>query len=111
MKALLGLKKKPTAVFCYNDMSALGALRATYDCGLRVPEDLSLVGFDDLPIASYMFPRLTTVRQPKEQMGRMAMESLLKILEGSSSKTDIGVAGELIVRDSSASPKHRSRGS
>jgi len=105
MNTLLVLTEKPTAVFCYNDMSALGALRAIYDHGLRVPEDMSLVGFDDLPIASYMFPRLTTVRQPKEEMGRIAMQSLLKILEGTSTKTDIDVAGELIVRNSSASPR------
>src|SRR5262245_2451390 len=105
MNTLLALKESPTAVFCYNDLSALGALRAVYDHGLRVPEDLSLVGFDDLPIASYMFPRLTTVRQPKEQMGRMAMESLLKILNGSSAKTNIDVEGELIIRDSSGPPR------
>lgn len=105
MNTLLALTERPTAVFCYNDMSALGALRAIYDYGLRVPEDVSLVGFDDLPIASYTFPRLTTVRQPKEQMGRMAMQSLLKILDGTPTKTDIDVAGELIVRNSSAPPK------
>ncbi len=104
MQALLALKEKPTAVFCYNDMSALGAVRTIYDHGLRVPEDISLVGFDDLAIASYMFPRLTTIRQPKEQMGRMAMESLLKILDGTASRTDIDVEGELIVRDSSGPP-------
>jgi DNA-binding LacI/PurR family transcriptional regulator len=105
MNALLALNEKPTAVFCYNDLSALGALRALYDRGLRVPDDVSLVGFDDLPVASYMVPRLTTVRQPKEQMGRVAMESLLKILNGTSAKTDIDVEGKLIVRDSSAPPK------
>jgi DNA-binding LacI/PurR family transcriptional regulator len=105
MNTLLALKQRPTAVFCYNDMSALGALRALYDNGLSVAEDLSLVGFDDLPIASYMFPRLTTVRQPKEQMGQMAMESLLKILDGTSAKTNIDVEGELIVRDSSGTPR------
>jgi DNA-binding LacI/PurR family transcriptional regulator len=105
MNALLALKQRPSAVFCYNDMSALGALRAVYDNGLRVPEDVSLVGFDDLPIASYMFPRLTTVRQPKEQMGRMATESLLKILDGTSAKTNFDVEGELIVRDSSGPPR------
>jgi DNA-binding LacI/PurR family transcriptional regulator len=108
MQTLLSLKPKPTAVFCYNDMSALGALRTIYDYGLGVPQDISLVGFDDLPIASYTYPRLTTIRQPKEQMGRMAMESLLKILAGTASKTNILFEGELIVRDSSSAPNARS---
>jgi DNA-binding LacI/PurR family transcriptional regulator len=105
MATLLSLKQRPTAVFCYNDMSALGALRTIYDHGLRVAEDISLVGFDDLPVASYTFPRLTTIRQPTEKMGRIAMEILLKILAGTATKTHVEVEGELIVRDSARPPK------
>ncbi len=105
MEKLLSLPTPPTAVFCYNDMSALGALRAIYRHGIKVPDDISIVGFDDLAIASYTSPLLTTVGQPKHQMGRMAMETMLKILSGVDSKTNIKVNGELIVRESTAPPK------
>src|SRR5438876_9330408 len=60
MEKLIALPVPPTAVFCYNDMTALGALRAIYSHGLKVPDDISLVGFDDLAIASYTSPMLTT---------------------------------------------------
>src|SRR5262249_14254182 len=79
MEGLLKLKELPTAVFCYNDMTALGALQMIRAQGLSVPADLSLVGFDDLFIASYTQPLLTTVRQPRRQMGRIAMLMLLKL--------------------------------
>jgi DNA-binding LacI/PurR family transcriptional regulator len=105
MEKLLSLPTPPTAVFCYNDMSALGALRAIHQHGIKVPDDISIVGFDDLAIASYTSPLLTTVGQPKQQMGRMAMETMLKILSGVDAKTNIKVNGELIVRESTAPPK------
>ena len=105
MEKLLSLPMPPTAVFCYNDMSALGALRAIHQHGIKVPDDISIVGFDDLAIASYTSPLLTTVGQPKQQMGRMAMETMLKILSGVDAKTNIKVNGELIVRESTAPPK------
>ncbi|HEY2974724.1 MAG TPA: LacI family DNA-binding transcriptional regulator [Pyrinomonadaceae bacterium] len=105
MESLLALANPPTAVFCYNDMSALGALRALHSHGIKIPEELSLVGFDDLAIASYTFPLLTTVSQPKQQMGRMAMEIMIKLLSRIDSKTNIKVEGELIVRESTAPPK------
>lgn len=95
----------PTAIFCYNDMTALGALRALRRRGLKVPDDVSLVGFDDLFIASYTQPLLTTVRQPHRQMGLMAMEMLLKLFSAEQAKTSVKVEGELIVRESTASPK------
>jgi DNA-binding LacI/PurR family transcriptional regulator len=105
MEKLLSLSTPPTALFCYNDMSALGALRALHGHGIKVPGDLSLVGFDDLAIASYTSPLLTTVAQPKQQMGRMAMEMMIKLLSGVVSKTNIKVEGELIIRESTAPPK------
>jgi len=105
MEKLLALPIPPTAVFCYNDMSALGALRALYGHGIRVPDDISLVGFDDLAIASYTSPLLTTVGQPKQQMGRMAMETMLKLISGVDTKANIKVEGELIIRESTAPPK------
>jgi len=102
---LLALPQPPTAVFCYNDLSALGAMRQIRNRGLRIPADISVVGFDDLYISQYTDPPLTTVRQPMRQMGRMAMETLLQIFAGAESGHDIKVPGELIVRQSTAPPK------
>lgn len=107
MEQLLALTDIPTAVFCYNDMTALGALKAVRRGGLSVPEDISIVGFDDLTIASYTHPPLTTIRQPKQQMGRMATELLLNLIDGSKAETSRKVHGELIVRDSTAPPRSR----
>jgi DNA-binding LacI/PurR family transcriptional regulator len=109
MAFLLGLPQAPTAVFCYNDMSALGALRCIHESGLRVPEDISLVGFDDLFFASYTQPPLTTVRQPRQRMGLLAMEILLKLMSGQDSTDTIEVPAELIVRDSTAPPREGTR--
>ncbi|MER3469524.1 MAG: DNA-binding transcriptional regulator CytR, partial [Thermoflexus sp.] len=78
----LASSRRPTAVFCYNDMTAIGALKAARAAGLRVPEDLSVVGFDDILFAAYTEPPLTTVAQPKYEMGRTAMGLLLRLLEG-----------------------------
>lgn len=105
VEALFNLPKPPTAIFCYNDMTALGALHQLRVLKLRVPEDVSVVGFDDLFIASYTQPPLTTVRQPRRVMGRLAMESLLKLISGEDSAITIKVPAELIVRESSAPPR------
>jgi DNA-binding LacI/PurR family transcriptional regulator len=101
---LLRAPDPPTAIFCYNDMTALGALRAAQRLGLRVPADVSLVGFDDLFVASYTTPPLTTVRQPMQEMGRKAMQILLELLAGGKPHSHLKVQGELIVRGSTASP-------
>jgi DNA-binding LacI/PurR family transcriptional regulator len=100
MGALLRLSHPPTAVCCYNDMTALGAMRAIRARGLRVPEDVSVTGFDDLFFAAYLTPTLTTVRQPMRQMGQMAMETLFKLMSGEESVAQIKVDAELIVRGS-----------
>jgi DNA-binding LacI/PurR family transcriptional regulator len=105
MRTLLDLPQPPTAVFCYNDMTALGALRCIHSDRLSVPQDVSLVGFDDLFIASYTQPPLTTVRQPRRKMGRMAMESLLGLMSGQKSAGTISVPAALIVRGSTAPPR------
>ncbi len=102
---LLHLSNPPTAIFCYNDMTALGALRRIHMNGLRVPEDISVVGFDDLFIASYTQPPLTTVRQPMRRMGMLAMESLLALMSGQDSAAVVKVPAELIVRESTAPPR------
>jgi DNA-binding LacI/PurR family transcriptional regulator len=102
MEQLLALPDPPTAVCCYNDMSALGAMRSIHLAGRRVPEDISVVGFDDLFLASYTQPRLTTVHQPMRRMGLLAMESLFKLMSGEDSAIRITVDPELIVRESTA---------
>jgi DNA-binding LacI/PurR family transcriptional regulator len=102
---LIALHRPPTAIFFYNDMSALGGMRQIRNYHLRIPADISVVGFDDLYISQYLDPPLTTVRQPMRQMGRMAMESLLQIFAGAESGHDIKVPGELIVRQSTAPPQ------
>jgi len=100
MEKLLALPDPPTAVCCYNDMSALGAMRSIRLRGLSVPRDISVVGFDDLFLASYMQPPLTTVRQPMRRMGQLAMESLFQLMSGKESEIRIRVDAELIVRES-----------
>jgi DNA-binding LacI/PurR family transcriptional regulator len=105
MEQLLSLEVPPTAVCCYNDMSALGVMRTIRLHGLRIPEDISIVGFDDIYIASYTQPPLTTVRQPMRQMGILAMESLYKLMSGQGSAIRIKVASELIIRESTCPVK------
>jgi len=102
MEKLLSLPDPPSAVCCYNDMSALGAMRSVYLHGKRVPEDISVVGFDDLFIAAYTQPCLTTVRQPMRKMGLLAMESLFRLMSGENSAIRITVDAELIVRESTS---------
>jgi DNA-binding LacI/PurR family transcriptional regulator len=101
MRELLSRAKPPTAVFCYNDMSAYGAMRAVRDAGLRIPDDISIAGFDDLFLSSYTDPPLTTVRQPKQEMGRDAAGILLDLLAGGN-PTSIIKQGALVRRQSTA---------
>ena len=102
---LLALPDPPTAVFCFNDMQALGALRAARERGLKVPSDLSVVGLDDLYLSSYTDPPLTTVQQPKQEMGRLAAQMLLELLSGKNPDSRITITGKLVVRESTASPR------
>lgn len=105
MNELLAAGDPPTAVCCYNDMSALGAMHSIRERGLRVPADISVAGFDDLFFAAYFDPPLTTVRQPMRRMGQLAMESLLKLMAGGDTMAQIHVEPELVVRESTAAPK------
>lgn len=104
MEKLLAAAKAPTAVCCYNDMTALGAMRCLRSRGLRVPANISIAGFDDLFFAAYTEPPLTTIRQPMRRMGHMAMESLLKLMEGKDSVAQVHIEAELVVRRSTAPP-------
>jgi DNA-binding LacI/PurR family transcriptional regulator len=96
--------RRPTAVFCYNDMSALGVMEQAEAAGIHVPRDLSVVGFDDLFFASQLRPPLTTVRQPKKEIGRCAMEQLLALLRGEQTGNTTLIKGELVVRGSTGRP-------
>jgi len=104
-KRLLARGASFTALFSFNDISAFGAIRALREAGLRVPEDVSVVGFDDIWEASYHIPPLTTIRQPLEEMGRLAASMLLERIQGPRNGEDGGVVlvqPELVVRASTA---------
>lgn len=91
----------PTAIFASNDLLAFGAMDAARECGFRIPEDISVIGFDDIPQASLVYPKLTTVRQPLEQMGRIAVKMLLEQIENPSRPPQrIALATQLVIRDS-----------
>lgn len=100
-KELLARKQHFTALFAYNDNSAIGAIWALKEAGLRVPEDVSVVGFDDIPIASFANPALTTVRQPLVRMGEIAAQTLVsQIEERAECVPQIAIEPEFVIRDS-----------
>ncbi|MEQ1352418.1 MAG: LacI family DNA-binding transcriptional regulator [Candidatus Acidiferrum sp.] len=103
---LLARRVPFTALFAYNDISAIGAMRAFVKGGLRVPEDVSVVGFDDIVSATFCVPSLTTVRQPLKKMGRIAAETLLNRMEERAEfQSEIAVEPELVIRKSSGNAK------
>jgi DNA-binding LacI/PurR family transcriptional regulator len=100
-KELLSRKVPFTAMLAYNDISAVGAIRAIKETGLRVPEDISVVGFDDIREAAYHLPSLTTVRQPLHRIGALAAEALIDRIESlDGHESEILVDPELVVRES-----------
>jgi LacI family transcriptional regulator len=104
---LLDLPEPPTAIFAFNDNIAIGAIQAARARGIRVPEELSIVGFDDIEHATIVTPALTTVRQPLAEMGRTAVSLLMRLLEGQRFETlHVELATRLVVRDSTAPPPH-----
>jgi len=104
---IIELRTKFSAILSFNDVSAMGSVRALRDAGLRVPEDVSVLGFDDIQSASFHVPRLTTIRQPLQTMGRIGADALLKKLAGEALPTLIQVEPELIIRESTAPPCDR----
>jgi LacI family transcriptional regulator len=103
---LLDLHDPPTAIFAFNDNLAIGALQAARDRGLRVPGDLSVVGFDDVEPATIVTPTLTTVRQPLAEMGRTAVNLLMRLLERQRFETlRVELATRLVVRESTGPPR------
>ena len=110
-KRLVESKRPFTALFAYNDISAIGAIRAFQEAGLQVPRDVSVVGFDDIPGAAFHYPSLTTVRQPLRRMGEIAVETLVARIDGERIdgeridrekewQREIAVQPEIVVRES-----------
>ena len=103
MQQLLAGGRTFTARVAFNDMSAIGAIRALQDLGLKVPYDVSVIGFDDIKVAAFNNPRLTTIRQPLSNMGRIAAQCVLSQLNGSGPfRKLIMVQPELAVRESTS---------
>jgi LacI family transcriptional regulator len=106
MAAILRSARRPTAVLCSNDWTAIGALHAIDAAGMGVPEDISVVGFDDIPLASYLRPPLTSVRMSAGDVGSTAFDALLHLIGGESLEGDVyQVPTRLVVRASTAKPK------
>ena len=117
VRDLLARTRDFTALFCFNDTSAIGAIRAIQDAGLTCPNDISVIGFDDIIVADYFNPRLTTVRQPLFEMGTTAAKLLIKRIQAPDEPypQDVWFEPELIVRESTtsirqASPPSKPRG-
>ena len=104
--ALIAMMPRPTAIFCFSDDMAFGALHAIRSAGLACPADISIIGFDDVRLARFGTPALTTVRQPMRDIGRKTVELLIGIMdEGVTERINITLGHELIVRESTAAPK------
>ena len=102
VERLVAGRARFTALFCYNDMTAVGAMKTLRHAGIEIPRDVSVVGFDDIQLSSYL--DLTTVRQPKFEMGRRAMEMMLNLIGGGTVVSSVTLPGELVVRGSTAPP-------
>lgn len=112
-RKILASRKPFTALFAFNDISAMGAIRALRESRLRVPDDVSVVGFDDIQSAAYQNPALTTVRQPLREMGRIAAETLLRRIRRSGPDAHGGetmVEPKLIIRETTCHAPNGARG-
>jgi len=99
---LVGRSERPTAVFCTSDEMAIGLIRTLSSAGVRVPEDMSIAGFDDIEFAAAAQPALTTIHQPRRELGQTAATVLIDLLQGRSTQKRIRLETELVVRDSVA---------
>jgi DNA-binding LacI/PurR family transcriptional regulator len=108
VQQLLSQKRPFTALVSFNDIAAIGAIRAFRDHNIRVPEDVSIVGFDDIQGAAYHNPSLTTIRQPLNNMGITAARILLQRLQGKKDYSEqVAIVPELIIRESTLPPNQR----
>ena len=110
VRGLLALPLLPTAILCSNDVTAMGAIRAVFQAGLRVPQDISIVGADNIPFAALTQPPLTTVRMPRERLGTLACEMLKKMIENPGVRgREAVLETELIIRESTSATSFRDR--
>ena len=108
MKELLAVPQPPTATFIASDEVAVGALAALHERGLSVPGDMAVVGFDDIPVARYLVPALTTVRLPAYQLGLRAVDMLIRIIRGEEViERGILLDTELVIRESCGGKVHQ----
>jgi LacI family transcriptional regulator len=106
VQQLLATKQPFTALVAFNDISAIGSIRALQDFNLRVPADVSVIGFDNIRAAAFTLPRLTTISQPLEEIGRIATQSLLNRIHNTAIPSDeITVEPELVIRESTGPVK------
>ncbi|EEG84642.1 hypothetical protein PROPEN_03005 [Proteus penneri ATCC 35198] len=103
MQKLLSLSVLPQAVFTCNDAMAVGAYQAIYQKGLRVPDDISVMGYDDIDLASYMIPPLSTIHQPKDELGKLAVSQLLHRMENIDAKDNVLVLTPKLIERGSVS--------
>jgi len=101
MKKLLELSELPTAIFAANDLVAIGAMQAIQKKNYHIPKDFCIIGFDDIKLASFVYPTLSTIRQPMLEMGILAVKTLLRIIKGGEfNQKKVILKPELIVRES-----------
>lgn len=104
---LLSRQPRPTAIFAFTDVLAIGVLHAAHECGLSVPDELSVIGYDDIPMAAFCIPELTTIRQPIYDMGTLAAQLLLSHIGRSVGAESAVLETQLIVRKSTAAPSNK----
>ena len=105
MRALLELNRlrdRPTAVLCSNDMTAIGVMREAYDQAIKIPDDLSVVGFDDIRLAEFTIPPLTTVQMSQHELAKIAFQALLNEVEASHERHKYELTTSLVLRRSTA---------
>lgn len=103
MQKLLQHPEPPEAVFASNDAMAVGAYQALYQAGLSVPDDISIIGYDDIDLAPYMIPPLTTIHQPKDELGKLAVDTLLYRMDNPESNPKLLVLTPTLIERSSVS--------
>jgi DNA-binding LacI/PurR family transcriptional regulator len=99
---LLNNPNLPTAIFCFNDLTAIGVINALRERGYQVPQDISVVGFDDLALSAYYHPALTTIHQPSAEVGKRAVEMLVRLMNGDKNVTPEVMLPKLVIRQSTA---------
>jgi len=104
--ALSTLEKRPTAVLCYNDLTAIGLMAEAHEAGLRVPENISVVGYDNIPLGAFTTPPLTTIDQPREALGRTAVENCVRAISGENVAGAV-LPGALVIRKSTSIPPQK----